>query len=71
MLQVTLNLDEQQTKELFKQAVLEMLAEKNEVLYQALAEVIEDIALGRAIQEGESSDFVSREELFELLERAT
>lgn len=70
MLQVTLNLDERQTKELFKEAILEMLAERNETLFEALVGAMEDIALARAIQEGESGDFVTREELFEILEGA-
>jgi hypothetical protein len=58
MLQVTLNLDEAQTKELFKQAILEMLQERNEVLYEALAEIMEDIGLIYAIQQGEDSETV-------------
>jgi vacuolar-type H+-ATPase subunit D/Vma8 len=70
MLQVTLNLDEKQTKELFKQAISEMLEQKNEALYDALAEVLEDIALVRAIQEGELSVNVSRAEVFEVLKGA-
>lgn len=70
MLQVTLNLDEKQTKELFKQAISEMLEQKNEALYDALAEVLEDIALVRAIQEGELSENVSRAEVFEVLKGA-
>lgn len=34
----------------------------------ALAEVMEDIAFARAIREGESSEPVSRDEVFRLLE---
>jgi hypothetical protein len=67
MLQITVNLDEKQTKELFKQAIKEMLEQRNDALYDALAEVMEDIALARAIQEGELSENVSREEIFNVL----
>jgi hypothetical protein len=67
MLQITVNLDEKQTKELFKQAITEMLEQRNDALYDALAEVMEDIALARAIQEGELSENVSREEIFNVL----
>jgi hypothetical protein len=67
MMQITLNLDEEQTKTLFKQAVAEMLAENNELLYEALAEVMEDFALARAIQEGEKTETVSRDEIFQVL----
>ncbi|MEW5988862.1 MAG: hypothetical protein AB1791_19740 [Chloroflexota bacterium] len=70
MLQVTLNLDERHTKELFKQALLEMLAERNEMLYRVLAEVLEDVALANAIREGESSPTVGRDEVFAILGEA-
>ena len=68
MLQVTLNLDDEDTKKLLKQAILEILQEKNEIFYEALAEVLEDIALAKAIEEGEESEVISRSELFRLLE---
>jgi hypothetical protein len=68
MLQVTLNLDDEDTKKLLKQAILEILQEKNEIFYEALAEVLEDIALAKAIEEGEKSEVISRSELFRLLE---
>ena len=71
MLQVTLNLDDEQTKTLLKQALLEMLQEKNEFLYDALAEVLEDLALAEAIEEGLTSEPASREEVFQILEGAT
>jgi hypothetical protein len=64
MLQVTINLNDKQTKALFKQAILELLEEKNEALLEALAEIIEEIALVSAIREGEGSRIVSREEVF-------
>ena len=68
MMQVTLNLDENETRTLFKQAITEMLHERNEALYTALAEVLEDIALLRAIEEGEETPEISRDELFAILE---
>ena len=45
-----------------------MLTEKNEALFEALAEILEDIALVNAIREGEESEFVSRDEVFAILE---
>ncbi len=68
MMQVTLNLDENETRTLFKQAITEMLHERNEALYAALAEVLEDMALLRAIEEGEETAEISRDELFAILE---
>jgi hypothetical protein len=66
-MQVTLNLDENETRILFKQAITEMLHERNEALYAVLAEVLEDIALLRAIEEGEETAEISRDELFAIL----
>jgi hypothetical protein len=67
MIQVTLNLNEEETKSIFKQALAEMLAERNEMIYEALAEVLEDMALARAIAEGETTESVSRDEVFQIL----
>jgi spore coat polysaccharide biosynthesis protein SpsF (cytidylyltransferase family) len=68
MLSVTL--DERQIKDLFKQAVLELFQERRDLLYDLLAEVIEDLALANAIKEGESTETVSRAEVFRILEGA-
>ncbi len=68
MLQVTLNLDDEQTKKMLKSAILEMLQERNEILFEVISEVLEDIAFTRAIEEGESSRIVDREEVFAILE---
>lgn len=70
MMQVTLNLDENTTRTLFKQAIAEMLRERNETLYAALAEIMEDVALARAIEEGEETADIGREQLFQLFEAA-
>jgi hypothetical protein len=68
MLQVTLQLDEETTQKLFRQALVEMLQQKNEALYAALSEILEEFALGRAIEEGENSPEASRAEIFHILE---
>jgi spore coat polysaccharide biosynthesis protein SpsF (cytidylyltransferase family) len=68
MLSVTL--DERQIKDLFKQAVLELFQERRDLLYDLLVEVIEDFALANAIKEGESTETVSRAEVFRILEGA-
>ncbi len=55
-------------KELLKTAILEVLQEEKEVLYDLLAEIMEDIALERAINEGEKTETVSREAIFKVLD---
>jgi hypothetical protein len=71
MVQVTLNLDDEQTKALLKQAILEMLQEKNGLFYKAIVEVLEDLALAGAIEEGLTSEVAGRDEVFQILEGAT
>jgi hypothetical protein len=62
------SLDDQKTKELFKQAMIELLEERKDLFYDLFAEVIEDSLLIRAIQEGETTDSASREDILEILE---
>ena len=62
------HIDEDRLKELFKEAIVEVLEERKDMLYELLADVIEDIVLAHAIQEGESTEPVSRQDIFKLLE---
>ena len=63
-------IDDQKIKDFFKQAlfVFETLKEKRGVFPELMVEVMEDIGMVRAIQEGENSGSVAREEIFQLLE---
>jgi spore coat polysaccharide biosynthesis protein SpsF (cytidylyltransferase family) len=63
-------LDGRRIKDLFRQAVLELLQERRDLLYDLFSEVIEDLALVNAIREGESTETVSRSEVFQVLESA-
>jgi len=65
----SMTVDDGKLKALLKQALIELLEEKNELLYEAIAEVVEDIGLAKAIKEGEAGPLVSRERVFEVLER--
>jgi hypothetical protein len=62
-----LNLDEEKIKQLFKTALTEVIQEQKEVFADLLAEIIEDIALEKAIKEGEDTETVSREAIFQIL----
>lgn len=62
-----ISLDETRVKELFKQALLEVLQERKDLIYDVLAEVMEDFALAKAIQEGEFTEYVPREEVLQAL----
>ncbi len=68
---MSLSSDEQKTKELFKQAMIELMEERKDLFYDLFAEIIEDTILINAIREGTSSDSVTRAEIFEILDGAS
>ena len=54
-------------KELIKTAIVEILQEQKEVFTDIIVEAMEDIALAEAIEEGETTEPVSREAIFKIL----
>ncbi len=64
----TLTSDSIKLKELFKQAIIEAIEEKKDVVHDLLVEAMEDLAMIHAIQEGEETEPVSREKVFSILE---
>jgi hypothetical protein len=65
MSETTLNAN--QLKELLKTAIIEILQEQKEVFTDIIVEAMEDIALAKAIEEGENTETVSREAIFKIL----
>jgi len=61
--------DEVRMKKVFKAALIEALEERKDLFSDLFREITEDIALAKAIEEGEKSLKVSRSEVFEVLER--
>ena len=61
--------DERRLKGLLKSALTEVLEERGDLLRDAVRESFEDVALLRAIQEGEKSRLTSRRKIFQRLER--
>jgi len=61
-------IDEEKLKSIFKNAIVEVLQERHELLRSLLDEAIEDLALARAIEQGESSGFASRQEVLVIFE---
>ena len=55
-------------KKLFKEALIEALEEKKDIFHELIAEAIEEVALVRAIQEGEKTNPVSKKEIRNILE---
>ena len=62
-------IDEAKLKEALKAALIEILEERKDLVREVLEEALEDIALARAIEEGEQSELVTRDEVLNALER--
>ena len=62
--------EENRLKGMLKKAVVEVLEERRDLLRDALEEGLEEIAIIRAIQEGEKTPRISRKQIFQRLEKA-
>jgi spore coat polysaccharide biosynthesis protein SpsF (cytidylyltransferase family) len=60
--------DSSKLKEIFKQAIIEAIEEKKDVVHDLLMDAMEDLAMIHAIQEGEKTGSASRNEVFDILE---
>jgi ribosomal protein S18 acetylase RimI-like enzyme len=65
---ITLALEEQQLKDIVKQALLEILEERQDLAEALFLEALEDWGLLQAIREGETSDTATREAVVDVLE---
>ena len=61
-------LDEGKLKQILKEALIEALEEKKDVFHELIVEAIEDIGLINAIREGQNTETVSKQEIFDILE---
>jgi spore coat polysaccharide biosynthesis protein SpsF (cytidylyltransferase family) len=61
-------IDDEKIKDLFKKAIIEAMEERKDLVYDVLQDVMEDILLVKAIQEGEDSEVVERDEIFQILD---
>lgn len=59
---------EAKLKEAIKAALVEVLQERQDLLYDAVERAIEDIAFARAIEEGDRTELIERDEVFDILE---
>ncbi len=57
-------------KDLFKQAMLELMTERRDEFYDLFTEALEDILLVKAIREGEKSPTVSKVDVLRVLDGA-
>lgn len=61
-------IDTELFKKILKEAISETLHEERGFLYDIIVEVMEEIALSEAIREGQNTQPVERESIFQLLE---
>jgi hypothetical protein len=59
--------EENRIKSLLKDAMVEVLEERQDLLRDALQETLEDMAMVKAIREGEKSPLVTRKKMFQRL----
>lgn len=59
--------EERRIKGLLKSAFVEVLEERRDLLLDAMRETVEDMALLRAIQQGEKSRLIARTKIFQRL----
>lgn len=57
-----------QLKDALKAALVEIWQERPDLLRDVLAEVLQDFALTRVIQQGDTGERVTREEVFQALD---
>ena len=62
-----ITLKPEQLKAVLKSAIVELLYENRQEVSEFIAEIIEDVAMERAIEEGETTEIVRREAIFRLL----
>ena len=55
-------------QEALKEALVEVVTEQQDLLRAVAADVLEDFAFGEAMREGEATEVVTRERIFDLLE---
>ena len=64
----TISVEKVHLKDLLKEAILELVQERRDELEEIFAEIIEDLALARAIEDGESTETVTKAEVLQALE---
>jgi hypothetical protein len=66
---MSLTVEESRLKKILKSAVVEALEERPDLVSEAVAAAVEDIAMTRAIREGAETETVERSEVFRILRK--
>jgi hypothetical protein len=63
-----LTIDEANAKRLLKEALVELMNEREDWFFALMVEAFEEVGLANAIREGRQNDFVDQSEIFAILE---
>ncbi len=63
-----ITIEEGQLKDLIKTALIDVLETRRDLVREIFEEVMEDVALSRAIEQGMKSETVSRDEVYAILD---
>jgi len=61
------SLEDAKLKALLKESLIELLEERREEFSELLLEALEDLALSRAIREGEGTGLVDKQEILKII----
>ncbi|MGR3320286.1 MAG: hypothetical protein ACUZ8O_17615 [Candidatus Anammoxibacter sp.] len=61
-------IDEERLKDVFKEAVIEAIEQRKDLIHDIVSDAIEDIAMTNAIKEGENTESVGKDEIYDILE---
>ena len=62
-----LTIDEAHTKKLLKEIMIELINDRQDLFFELIMEVIEEVGLAAAIREGRRNEFVDEAEIEEIL----
>ena len=68
---MNIQLEQEEMKSLIKESISEAFEQNREYFAQIIEEIIEDKFFLKALKEGEETDFVSRDEIFNALKNET
>lgn len=65
---MNMSISEDQLKELVKSAIVEVLEERSDLLRDIVEEAFEEIALVQAVEEGQQTEIVGKDQVFGIFE---
>jgi hypothetical protein len=63
----SISINKNELKTIMKETFIEVLTERKDLLEDAFLEIIEDIGMANAIEEGRTGKFVPEQEIFDIL----